>query len=167
MTPSRLTRLRPKASGFSTKYGLENAGAVWTGTMTVMPSMVRALWSDGPAPPRRLSWPALGSTSRTPQDCNSLINCAVGMAVGTVGFIRCTPGRWGGRRGGSPKLHRSRRAIIENEMKEFGPGIMADRVHHPLALDDEAEIEIGHQDSLALGQRWHHMGALRRHNRGH
>ena len=52
-------------------------------------------------------------------------------------------------------------------MKEFGPGIMADRVHHPLALDDEAEIEIGHQDSLTLGQRWHHMGALRRHNRGH
>ena len=30
-------------------------GAVWTGTMTVTPSMVRALWSDGPAPPRRLS----------------------------------------------------------------------------------------------------------------
>jgi len=32
------------------KYGLSKAGAVCTGTITVMPSMVIALWSDGPAP---------------------------------------------------------------------------------------------------------------------
>jgi hypothetical protein len=89
------------------------------------------------------------------------------MAVGTVGFIRCTPGRQCCWRGGSPKLHRPRRAIIENKMKELGPGIVADRIHHPLALDDEAEIEVGHQDAFALRQRRRHMDAFWRHDRGH
>src|ERR1700730_17440357 len=112
------------------KYGLAKAGAVWTGTMTVMSSMVIALWSDGPAPPRRLSWPAFGSTSLTPQDCNSLINCAVGKegcaSVSIVGFIGCTPdrGQGNGRRGSD--FHRARRAIVENEVEKFGAGVMAD-----------------------------------------
>ena len=52
-------------------------------------------------------------------------------------------------------------------MKEFGPGIVADRVHHPFALDDETEIEVGYENALALRQRRHHMDALRRHDRGH
>ena len=77
-------RLRPAASGFSATNGLSKAGAVWTGTMTVTPSIVMALWSEGPAPPRRLSAPALGSTSRTPEDCNSLINCSGGSGHGAT-----------------------------------------------------------------------------------
>jgi hypothetical protein len=41
---------------------------VCTGTITVWPSIVTALWSEGPAPPRRLGAPALGSSSRSPSD---------------------------------------------------------------------------------------------------
>src|SRR5271170_2778272 len=107
--------------------------------MTVMPSMVIALWSDGPAPPRRLSWPAFGSASRTPQDCNSLISCAVGMALAVVGFIgrarvrsflhEFLEGRGCLRR---HNLHGMRRPVVEDEMEQFRAGVMADRIHHPL-----------------------------------
>src|SRR5271154_1177769 len=112
--------------------------------MTVMPSMVIALWSDGPAPPRRLSCPAFGSTSRTPQDCNSLISCAVGMALGVVNFIGRIP-IWyvvnGARQGFGQ--HWLRGTIVEHELEKLGTGIVADRVHHPLALDDQTHVEIG------------------------
>ena len=43
--------------------------------MMVTPSTVTALWSDGPAPPRRLGAPAFGSASRKPYDCSSVISC--------------------------------------------------------------------------------------------
>src|SRR3954453_11411321 len=98
--------------------------------MTVMPSMVIALWSEGPAPPRRLSWPTFGSTRRTPQDCNSLINCSVGIAVdlafGIVCIMRRAPIRlFGcGLRPGHG-LHRPRRAIVENKLEQLGAGVVA------------------------------------------
>src|SRR5271163_3277502 len=114
--------------------------------MTVMPSSVIALWSDGPAPPRRLSCPTLGSTSRTPQDCNSLISCAVGIALGIVGFIGRVPIRSfvdGIRSRHRYNLHGVRGTIIENKMKKLGPSIVANRIHHPLALDDEGHVEVG------------------------
>src|SRR5262249_55035349 len=33
------------------------------------------------------------------------------------------------------------RAVIKNEIKEIGPGIVTDRIHLPLTLHDEAEVE--------------------------
>src|SRR5580658_1275895 len=108
-----------------------------------MPSMVIALWSEGPAPPRRLSWPAVGSTSRTPQVCNSLISCAVGIGLAVVSFIGRTPICWfvdGPRPLQGSDLHGVRGVIVEDEMQEFGTGVMADRIHHPLALDDETHV---------------------------
>ena len=50
--------------------------------------------------------------------------------------------------------------VVEHQMHQFGPGIMADTVHHPLALEDEAHVEIGDQDALALGEWWRNMPAL-------
>src|ERR1700733_1482244 len=155
-------RLRPDMSGFSTRYGLSNAGAVWTGTITVMPSTVTALGSDGPAPPRRLSTPAFGSASRTPKLCNSLISCSVGrlMAVSFGGkrrlerTLRC-------------EMQRTGRTLIELDADEFGTRVMADGIHHSLALDDEGEIEVGEENALAVGQRRDEVATLRRDDRGH
>ena len=44
---------------------------------------------------------------------------------------------------------------------------MADRIHHPLALDDQRHVEIGDQDAFARGQRRHDVVAFRRDDRGH
>ncbi len=44
---------------------------------------------------------------------------------------------------------------------------MADRVHHPLALDDEAQVEIGGEDALAFREWRHEMCTLWRDDRGH
>ncbi len=49
--------------------------------------------------------------------------------------------------------HRVCRAIVDDEMQQFGPRIVADGIHHPLALEDQAHVEIGNQDAFALG-RW-------------
>src|ERR1700722_2963791 len=103
-----------------------------------MPSMVIALWSDGPAPPRRLSFPALGSTSLTPKDCNSLINCSVGREFAATCVMVCAPTRRSecGRDRGTG-FHRMRGAVVENELQDLRSGVMPHRVHHALALDDE------------------------------
>ncbi|MNN20244.1 hypothetical protein D3C81_1335160 [compost metagenome] len=58
----------PCASGADAANGECHAVLVCTGTMIVTPSMVTALWSDGPAPPRRLAAPARGSSRRIPTD---------------------------------------------------------------------------------------------------
>src|SRR3954466_14437017 len=71
----RITRLMPCASGASAVKGECQAVEVCTGTMMVWPSTVTALWSEGPAPPRRLATPAEGSTSRNPKDWSSVISC--------------------------------------------------------------------------------------------
>ncbi len=39
---------------------------------------------------------------------------------------------------GSGLLHRCSRPVVEVEAEQFGPRVMADRIHHPLALGDEA-----------------------------
>ena len=44
---------------------------------------------------------------------------------------------------------------------------MADRVHHALALDDEAHVEIGDEDPLALSQGRREMAPLRGNDRRH
>src|SRR5271168_2960675 len=129
-------------------YGLSNAGALCTGIITVAPSMVIGMWSEGPAPPRRLSPPALGSTRRTPKDCNSLISCSVGIGFGCsctrIGFIGLSSGGgegWCGVR----QMERDRRAIVPQQRQQFGPCVVADRVHHALALDDQRHVEVGDQ----------------------
>jgi hypothetical protein len=71
----RVRVLRPCASGACAVNGEFQALELWTGTMIVWPSTVTALWSDGPAPPRRLAAPAPGSASRKPKDCSSVISC--------------------------------------------------------------------------------------------
>src|SRR3954468_24800310 len=117
-----------------------------------MPSTVMALWSDGPAPPRRLSAPTLGSTSRTPKDCSSFINFSAGIrssagkTVRTIGFIGLVPGfEWHeGRstlRGYS--AHGGGLSVVEVEAEEFRPGIMSHRVHHSLTLDDQTHVQVG------------------------
>src|SRR4249920_3793960 len=85
----RITRLTPSAFGASAVNGERHAVEVCTGTMIVRPSTVTALWSDGPAPPRRLATPIFGSTSRKPCDWSSVISCWL---VGEAGFIADTPG---------------------------------------------------------------------------
>src|ERR1700760_4631322 len=111
-TPSRRIRLRPAASGASATYGLVTAGAVCTGTMTVVPSMVSALWSDGPAPPLRLATPDDGSPSRTPWDCSSLIRCSVRSIDDEDGFISRAP-EFGGFGVGVGGLHGRCRSVVQ------------------------------------------------------
>src|ERR1700759_4089541 len=96
--------------------------------MTVTPSTVMALWSDGPAPPRRLATPAFGSTSLMPWDCSSLIRRSVrGFGSGSDGGgILVAP------MGGC--LHGKGGAVGEERAQQFGAGGVPDRVHHPLAL---------------------------------
>src|ERR1700712_4732313 len=97
----RVMVLMPCASGACAVKGEFHAVEVWTGTMMVWPSTVTALWSDGPAPPRRLAAPAVGSTSRNPKDCSSVINWRLaGLSVaaggvfdmGLLAFIGKAPG---------------------------------------------------------------------------
>ena len=44
---------------------------------------------------------------------------------------------------------------------------MADGIHHPLALDNQAHVEIGHEYSFALSQRRHYVRTFGRHDRCH
>ena len=57
--------------------------------------------------------------------------------------------------------------VIENEVEKLGARVVADRVHHPLALGDEGEVKIGDEQPLALGQRRCEMPAFRRDDRRH
>ena len=43
---------------------------------------------------------------------------------------------------------------------------MADGIHHPLALGDQAHVEVGDQQALALRQGRNDVAALRRNDRG-
>src|SRR5271156_2215838 len=123
--------------------------------MIVRPAIVIALWSEGPAPPRRLSQPAPGSASLTPCDCKALINCSIGSAKCGSGFIIGSSKIWEGERDEMRRrrcLQRACDAVVEFEMHEFGARVMADRIHHAFALDDEAPVEIGDEYAFALGQ---------------
>src|SRR5260221_11669720 len=97
--------------------------------MTVAPSIVIALWSDGPAPPRRLSTPAVGSTRRTPKDCNSLINRSVGSDIGAAGAIIrfIGPGRGCGG-GGSGRLYQGGYAGVVDPAGQLWLGVTSGRV---------------------------------------
>ncbi len=83
----RSSVLVPEASGALATNGECQALLVCTGTMTVTPSTVTALWSDGPAPPRRLAAPAWGSARRRPLDCSSVINCRLAAGKVSLAFI--------------------------------------------------------------------------------
>lgn len=58
-------------------------------------------------------------------------------------------------------VHRTRGSVVQHQRKQLGPGVVADRIHHPLAFGDQCEIEIGDKDALAAGQRRHQMIAFR------
>src|ERR1700712_2931678 len=139
----RVMVLMPCASGACAVKGEFHAVEVWTGTMIVWPSTVTALWSDGPAPPRRLATPALGepgSASRNPKDCSSVISCRLsgdsgGFGVSVGGFMGIAPGSDGvhrGRGGGG--------TVVDRQAQQLGPRVVADRVHHSLALGDQRHV---------------------------
>src|ERR1700722_14620974 len=65
------------------------------------------------------------------------------------------------------EMQRTGRALIELDADEFGTRVMADGIHHPLALDDEGKIEVGDENSLALRQRRGEVAAFGRNDRGH
>jgi hypothetical protein len=64
-------------------------------------------------------------------------------------------------------VHQTRRPVVQHEREQFWPGVVTDRIHHPLALGDQREVKIGDKDSLAAGKRWYEVIALRRHDRSH
>ena len=53
-------------------------------------------------------------------------------------------------------------AAVEHQVQELGARIVADRVHHSLALEDQAHVEVGQENALALGKGRHDMPALGR-----
>src|SRR6218665_1667753 len=137
---------------FSTTKGEVCAEPVCTGTMIVWPSMVTALWSDGPAPPRRLAAPFFaaspGSASRNPKDCNSVMSCW--LCVEGFGFMGHAP--WGS--GWNVHcMHRGGRCVVDGKAQQLGPRVVTDRVHHPFALGDEGHVEIGDDHAFAFAQR--------------
>ncbi len=64
-------------------------------------------------------------------------------------------------------VQRHGRAVVPQQRQQLRPRVVADRIHHPLALDDQRHVEIGDKDALARGQRRHDVVAFRRDDRGH
>jgi hypothetical protein len=58
------------------------------------------------------------------------------------------------------------RRAIDQQAEQFRPAVVAKRIHHPFALVDQREIEIGDDDAFAGPQRIAHQFALRRDDRG-
>src|SRR5437899_2167641 len=136
----RVTTLRPCASGACAVNGEFQAVEVCTGTMMVWPSTVTALWSLGPAPPLRLAAPALGSTSRSPKDCNSVISWRF---MGRVWFMVVAPGS--GKRsciGLRHAQHGHGGPVVEQQAQQLGPGVVTDRIHHAFALGDQRHVQV-------------------------
>ena len=63
-------------------------------------------------------------------------------------------------------LHGGGRAVVVEQAEEFGPRVVADRVHHPLALGHQREVHVGDQDALARPERISEVLALGRHDGG-
>src|SRR5271165_422782 len=78
----------PSVRDFLARYGDRAAGLVWIGTITVVPITFTALWSEGPAPPRRLGTPSPGSASRRPRVCSSVMRYCCLVTQAEVLFIR-------------------------------------------------------------------------------
>jgi len=57
-------------------------------------------------------------------------------------------------------MQRTGRTLIELDADEFGACVMADGIHHPLALDDEGKIKVRDENTLALGQRRDEVATL-------
>ena len=64
-------------------------------------------------------------------------------------------------------MHRRSGSVVDQEREQFGARIVADGIHHPLALDDQRHVEIGDQDALTRRERLHHMAAIRGDDCGH
>ena len=62
--------------------------------------------------------------------------------------------------------HRRGRPGVEVELQQVRPGVMADRVHHPLALGDQAHVEVGDEQALAARQWRHGVAPFRRDDGG-
>lgn len=58
-----------------------------------------------------------------------------------------------------------RRARIVMQLQEFGPRVVADGIHHPLAFRYEAHVEIGDEQTFAFAHRRNDVTTLRRNDR--
>src|SRR5437879_5005620 len=132
----RISALVPLPSGDDATYGECHAVLVCTGTMMVTPSTVTALWSDGPAPPRRLAAPAAGSSRRSPTDCSSVRSSVTDnrLEAGVISleFMVGAPVVVG-ECGGHGRCCR-RRPVVDGKAEQFRPGVVPHRIHHSLAL---------------------------------
>ncbi len=124
-TPSRLSGCQAARARHAGPNGDCAALPVWIGTISVWPAMVIALWSDGPAPPRRPSAPAPASASRRPSDCSSVISVRArsaegGVGIGRVWFMEVLPGRCGLVGAASGRL------VAQDQLQQLRPGVVAD-----------------------------------------
>src|ERR1700710_671582 len=126
--------------------------------------MVMALWSEGPAPPRRPETPRSESASRKPSDWRSVIRLRLVEGTNFTGVMVCIRVAPGGGLAGSGQ--RRLRRVAQHEAEQFGPRVMADAVHHPLALDDQRHVEIGDHQAFAFAARRRQMHALGRDDGG-
>jgi hypothetical protein len=55
-----------------------------------------------------------------------------------------------------------RRPVVDGERQQLGPRVVADRIHHSLALGDQRHVEVGHHHAFAFGQRRRQVLALGR-----
>ena len=58
------------------------------------------------------------------------------------------------------------RSPVDQETQQFGPAVVAARVHHLLALVDQREVEVGDDDAFARADRFADQGSIGCHDRG-
>jgi hypothetical protein len=57
-------------------------------------------------------------------------------------------------------------SAVEQETQDFGPAVVAARVHELLALVDEREVEVGDHHAFAGADRFADQRAIGRYDRG-
>ena len=55
---------------------------------------------------------------------------------------------------------------VDQEAEQFGPAVVAARVHQLLALIDQREVEVGNDDAFARAEGLAQQGSIGRHDRG-
>src|SRR5687767_10808392 len=57
-------------------------------------------------------------------------------------------------------------ATVDQQTEQFGPAVVAARVHQLLALDDQREVEVGDDDAFARAEGLTEKASIGRHDRG-
>ena len=63
--------------------------------------------------------------------------------------------------------HGTGRSIVDDEMQKLRSRVVSDGVHHSLAFQDQAHVEVGDENAFALGDRGCEMLALGRDDGRH